>query len=316
MLLNGEEMDVNVEEELDPYLDVLTGKKYRRDELMANSPFREESNPSFSVNLETGIYNDFGGHGYYKSGGLVKLLSFLSDTPEIEIELYLESKYGQILNDTDDLTLNIDLSPNQSEGTVYTKEELEHLAYRSPYLGKRGISEKVQKVFNVGYDRNSKAVAFPWHNVDGEIVNVKFRSIRRKQFWYLPNGDAIKKHVYGLAQVEKQGIETAVITESEIDALYLWTNKIPAIALGSANMSSIQEDLINNSGLKEIVLGLDNDDKGKETATYVKNKLIKNNKVSRLEFPDNAKDINDIVAGRLKDLYVGRKQVNINFLKV
>lgn len=316
MLVKGQKLDVNIEEEIEPYMDTLDRVSIRGEELMANSPFRDESNPSFGLNLETGIYNDFGGDGYYKQGNIIKLISYLSDTPIEEVEDYLIAKYGRILSDMDALTLEVDLAPKEHVERTYSPAELAHLAYRSPYLEQRGISEQVQRVFKVGYDRERKAVAMLWQNVKGEIVNVKFRHVRRKSFWYMPDGDAIKNHVYGLNQIVKQGIETAVIVESEIDALYLWSNKIPAIALGRAGMSRKQQELIERSSLKEIVLGLDNDEAGKNAEDRIAKNLNMTKLLTKLEIPENYKDVNEVKGNHLQRLYQSRENVTLNFLNI
>lgn len=315
MIIREQEVEVNVLEELEPYLDGLRGLKHRGDEIQACSPFRDESNPSFGVNLDTGMFNDFGGDGYYKNGNLVKLLAFLSDTDELAIEDYLLTKYGRYLADISEFNLTIDLNPKEVVKRI-DKEELDKYMYRHKYLSSRGISEKVQRAFQVGYDRDSKAVAFVWHNYKGEPLNIKFRSVNRKSFWYLPDGDRIRNNLYGLHMATKYKAKSVVITESEIDTLYLWSNKIPSIALGSANISYNQKKILRHSAIEEIVLALDNDSAGRLASKKVRDAMLKHKKISKFPIPEKSKDVNEISQSQLLPLFRQREQVYPSFLSL
>lgn len=294
MRVRGREIAVDVEEELEPYLDQLNGHRIRGNKLQACSPFRDERHPSFAVNLETGTYIDSGGiDESLAKGGLVKLLAFLSRSDYEEIEDYLLTKYDTLYKDVDSLTLNVQLETPET-ARIYTVEDLKPWAYRNPYLSNRGITEQVQRAFRIGYDRGHKAITMPWTDKAGNVINIKRRSIEKKVFWYEPDGQPIKQHIYGLQFITRKRSTTAVIVESETDCLYLWSNGIPALALGSANLSRYQEALLINSPLERVILGLDNDGPGQRATEDIVDRLLGKLQVYGTAIPDGFKDMNDL----------------------
>lgn len=300
MLIREYEIHVDIEEELEPYLDEFPQCRVRGNKLQSCSPFRPESHPSFAVNLDNGTFIDSGStdEHYYK-GNFVKLLSYLQGVTYEEVEDYLLEKYHLIKADTDALKLSVQLT---KEVTQYKEPDLERYAYRHEYLGSRGISERVQKAFQIGYDKKGKAVTLVWHDKDGKPINMKFRSVTDKRFWYMSGGKPIKQNVYGLHFVRRMKAKTVVVVESEIDALYLWTNKQPAIALGSASMSKEQERLILTSGIETLLLAFDNDTAGMRATNDVVRRLLGKLSLKKVNIPTGLKDVNDIPVGALIDI--------------
>jgi 5S rRNA maturation endonuclease (ribonuclease M5) len=259
------------------------------------------NSPSFSINLETGLWIDFGAglEEYYKKGDLTLLLSYLrSETPS-EVEDYLLDKYGIDLGDVEKLSLGLSLTVEEVKPFVMTLDEYKAYAFRHPYLAGRGITEKVQKSFKVGYDNKRKAIALPWMDIHGNIINVKFRSVTSKMFFYLPDGQQLRNHIYGMHWIYKLGCETVYVVESEIDCLYLWSQGKPAIALGGSNMSPAQRQLILRSPMKTLVIATDNDEAGKK----IKDKLITNLvgiiDLKQITFPIGVNDVNDMAPDQL-----------------
>src|SRR5690606_7564169 len=64
---------------------------------------------------------------------------------------------------------------------------------QSPYLTKRGISEKAQLEAGVGKSRHYGFVAIPWYDVNGELANVKYRATKGKAFFYERGGRPIRE---------------------------------------------------------------------------------------------------------------------------
>ncbi|MDE1381247.1 toprim domain-containing protein, partial [Bacillus licheniformis] len=185
---------------------------------------------------------------------------------------------------------------------------------RSPYLGKRGISEKVQRAFKIGFDKKSNAVSFPWMDIHGQIVNIKFRSTKSKQFYYHPTGQPLRDHIYGLHFIYKLGYETVYLVESEVDALYLWSHGLPAIALGGSKISEKRKQLLLRSPIKKLVLATDNDAVGQEIREKVKRLLVGYKEVYEVILPDDVKDVNDIPSEQLKEVCDNAKPSEITLL--
>lgn len=303
------ELPVDVLEELNYY--DWHRARVKPEEMVACSPFRDEGSPSFSINLETGLWIDFGSHDNYSKGNLINLLSFLRNETPSEVEDYLLEKYGIDLSDTDKLELNIDFNIDTKVDTVISMEEYNQYAFRSPYLAGRGISEKVQRAFKVGFDKKNNAVSFAWHDIEGNIINVKFRSINSKVFFYHPDGQQLRNHIYGMYFIYKMKPETIYLVESEVDCLYLWSHGYPAIALGGSKISERRRQLLLRCPAKRIVLCTDNDSEGRGIREKVTGMLMGYKELHGITFPDFAKDVNDLSPEQLKDVVDNDTPVNL-----
>lgn len=303
------ELPVDVLEELNFYN--WNRARVKTDEMVACSPFRDDGSPSFSINLTTGLWIDFGSADYNSKGNLITLLSFFRNETHYEVENYLLEKYGIDLSDTDKLELNVDFSIDTEISTIISIDDYKKYAFRSPYLAGRGITEKVQRAFKIGFDKQANAVAFAWLDYMGNIINVKFRSTKTKQFFYYPEGQPIKDHIYGMNFIYKMGIEKAYIVESEIDALYLWSYGFPAIALGNSKFNDERKKLLLRSPIKTLVLATDNDVVGKEVREKIIKAVYGYKELEDLVLPDNAKDVNDLKPEQLIEVANNTKPHNI-----
>lgn len=292
-------VDVDIARELSKY--DWKGQRWTGEKFLACSPFRSERHPSFAVRLDNGIWIDSGTDDEtWKKGNLVKLLSWLRNETYEETEEYLLTEYCPMLQaDTDKLQLTFRLSLEGQVGPqTLDKKVLTPLLYRHPYLSeRRGIGARVQNAFNVGYDKRKRAITLPWFNRAGELVNVKFRSVQDKRFWYYAGGQPIKHHLYGLhmlARVDRARGRRVYITESEIDALTLWEHGIAAIAMGGANLTGRQRELILQSRIEELVIATDNDKAGARIADSINQQLNGYLLLKEVRLPVGVKDINDI----------------------
>ncbi|MGG4390500.1 toprim domain-containing protein [Priestia megaterium] len=296
VIIKEQEIDVNIEEELEPYLeDNFNRHQTRGHKLQACSPFRDEKTPSFAVNLENGTWIDSGAtEDRWRKGNFIQLLSFLMGVTYEESEQFLWEKYKTIYSDVDNLELEINWGFEEKPKRIVSKEELQEYMYRNPYLTNRGIAEKVQRAFKIGYDQKGKGIVIPWMDKQGQIVNLKFRSVTDKRFWYLSDGQPIKQHIYGLHFIFKMNVKTVFVVESETDCLYLWSHGIPAIALGSASLSKAQEKLLINSPIESLVLAFDADKAGYRCKMDCIKRLQGVMELWEMPMPRGCKDVNDI----------------------
>lgn len=314
MKLRGIDLEIDYLEELQEF-DIWDRQRVRENKFQACSPFRGEKHPSFAVNIENGLWIDSGASNEeWRKGNFVTLLSWLrQETAEETIE-YLVEKYAPFNVDVDTLELDLDLSLTNTPPKIFERKEVAYLFKTADYLKGRGVSEKVQEVLQTGRDDKHKAVAFTWHDKDGNIVNIKFRSEKEKYFWYA-DGQPIKYHVYGLFLIRKLKKEIAYIVESEIDALYLWSNGFPAIALGRAGMSEMQKELILSSGIKTLVIATDNDKAGRRAGLEIIRELNGYMEIHTINFPDNVKDVNDMKPDVLKPLCKNHRPIHFKVVK-
>ncbi len=273
--IRNHEVDVDIESELAEY-DWGYNAKWTHDKLIAASPFRDDSTPSFFVNLDGEYAGTFGDSGAYddkyKSGNFTKLLAYLRAESHEETERYLLDSYGILYEDAEDIRLP-EIRLIQRSPTVEIPSETVTEAI-SPYLTRRGISTDVQRMYRVGYNEAHKGfTAIPWYTTDGRLANVKYRSTSDKRFFYEKGATPIRTLVYGLDVVNARREDTAVICEGEIDVMTWRTAGIAAIGIGGSSISDEQIDAIKRSSIKRLGLGGDNDAAGQSLNEQVRREL-------------------------------------------
>lgn len=273
-----------------------TRPRWSNDKLIAASPFRYDKTPSFFVSLEgdyVGCWSDSGAYdAEWSSGNFVKLLSFLRNETYEETEEYLLSTYGVDIN-PDDITLNIPKLAIGGNRKPLDESILAQYRYRHPYLEKRAIPEKIQRLYNVGYDRDRQAVVLPWYNAKGQLANVKYRKTRGKAFWYEKGGRPIRELVYGLHIVHQRNIKRAVLAEAEVDAMTWASEGIFGLAAGGANFTDYQAELLKRSPIEELIVAGDNDKAGRRFNDQVVAKLSGHMALKAVTEYPNVKDANE-----------------------
>lgn len=295
--VRGRSVAVDIERELDAF--EWNQKSIRGGKLLACSPFRKdgkERHPSFAVRLDNGVWIDSGaGEGEWRQGSFIRLLAALRQETESETEEYLLTMYDANYADVESLELSLNLRMDETYKEIQLPSPLlVPYRFRHSYLEKRGIDEKTQRLFQIGYDRESKAITIPWHNRAGALINVKFRSVKEKKFWYLQGGDKISNHLYGLDLIISRQITRAYITEAEIDCMYLWANGLPAVAIGGSSLSRSQRESLLRSGIRELVIATDNDPAGAKAGERIAADLSGWIDLYKLVIPHGYKDVNEL----------------------
>jgi DNA primase len=271
-------MEIDIQTELENFN--WTRPRWTSDKLIACSPFRHDGNPSFFVSLTgeyAGCFSDSGAYdSEWSSGNLAKLLAFLRNETYEEAEEYLVYKYGKT-NGCDKLTLVLPklALPQQKMYLPDMFMSRYTTSNQSDYLTRRGITERVQRFMTTGYDSESRTVVIPWHDTNGKLANVKYRKTRGKVFYYEKGAVPIRNLIYGLNNVYRMRATTAVVTEAEIDAMSVMSSgaKLLGIALGGANFTDYQRDLIVRSPIKRLIVLSDNDKAGGKLRDQVVEKL-------------------------------------------
>nr|WP_154895209.1 toprim domain-containing protein [Paenibacillus xylanexedens] len=163
-----------------------------------------------------------------------------------------------------------------------------------PYLTGRGIDPEVQRAFTCGFDNEKNAVVMPWHAPDGTIINAKWRATWSKIFFYAKGGAPVRNMIYGIHLVYSRLIERVTLTESETDALYLWSCGIPAIAVGGSTFTDAQAEMLRMSPVTALVIGTDNDAAGEKLREEVASKMRGYCELYDVRWPDGAKDANEV----------------------
>lgn len=301
--VNNYLIEVDYAEELELYMDRFERVRIRGEKLQACSPFRTEKNPSFAVNLDNGSWVDSGADTESeRKGSFVSLLAYFRGESYEDTAEYLIEKYAHILDDADSLKLKLNLKMEEDVVLLHQEKYEDVVGKPSNYLRNRKISDEVQKLFNCGIGRKGDSVAIPWHDKFGRIINIKYRSVKGKEFWFSKGGQPIKNHVYGIWLVRLKNIKEVWAVESEIDAMYLWSLGIPAIAFGGASMNQIQKSLILNSGIESLVVATDNDVVGQRFGEVLAKELSGYITIKKACIPLGKKDVNDLSESEIKSL--------------
>lgn len=269
--INGKYIDVDIVEELSAF--DWTRPKWSEDKLIAASPFRYDSTPSFFVSLENGVWADSGAYDEdYASGNFTKLLAFLRDESYEETAEYLTDIYA-----FEEFT-TIELAPINLALTSNVKPPLPDFNVtpnaNSAYLAKRGISVAAQEAYGTGYNAAiPKHTALPWRLSNGSIANVKYRSTKGKSFIYAKGGRKLRELLFGINVAYAEESNVMAVCEAEIDALSWYTHGIVGVAVGGVTFTEAQADLILKSGVKTVILGGDNDKAGRKFNNVIRRRL-------------------------------------------
>lgn len=267
---------VDVEAELQQF--DWPGANWSQDKLIARSPFREDQSPSFFVNLTgdyKGVWGDSGAtDDRYAKGGWLRLIAHLRG---ISVDEVVDEYRGLLTQRTTTTELPKFKIGLRSRAPV-PKPALEAPATAPAnaccdYLQDRGISTKVSGALRVSYDPARKAIVIPWFSASGDLVAMKYRSVRDKRFWYSPGGRPISELIYGIDRVHKRRFKTVFVTEAEIDAMSIMTAGFPAIATGGAAIGRAKIDVLRGSPVERYVLVPDADGAGDRWAAELEREL-------------------------------------------
>lgn len=310
MLIKGLDLDINISDELEDF--TFDRMRIRGEKLQCCSPFRTENSPSFAINLESGLWVDSGANDdKLRKGNLITFLAYMRGVSFEEVEQYLIEKYYNMLSDIDDIQLEINLDLNVKENKYIPVERMLKFKSFSNYLTNRGISTEIQDLFNTGVDKCSRAVSFVWNDISGNIINIKYRLVDKKTFYYEKEGRPIRNYLYGLYQCKQKKAKRIWICESEIDALTLWSNGQCAVALGGSALSENQKKLILTSGAVELVVATDNDGVGIMLRDILIEEFMGAMDIYKPKFPIGIKDINELTVEQLDTVILNVEKVEM-----
>ena len=198
--------------------------------------------------------------------------------------------------------------------TYVSEEELDKYRYTHPYMYKRGLTDEIIEIFDIGYDKATDCITFPIRDISGKCLFVARRSVKTKFFNY-PEG--VEKPLYGLYELDviskivikspstrkfhKVGYPPEIIvTESMFDALSFWTIGKYAVALNGLG-NELQFKQLRELPCRKIVLATDNDEAGMKARKRIRQN-VKNKIVTEYIFPKGRKDANECTKEELMNL--------------
>lgn len=182
-------------------------------------------------------------------------------------------------------------------------EELDKYRYFHPYMYKRGLTDEIIELFDIGYDKDTDCITFPVRDVNGNTLFIARRSVKSKFFNY-PNG--VEKPLYGLYellkfQYNKGGIQEVIVCESMLDALSFWTVDKYAVALNGVE-SELQIKQLKELPCRKIILATDSDEKGMLARRRIRKKIGNRKLITEYIFPKGRKDANECTKEELLSL--------------
>lgn len=193
-----------------------------------------------------------------------------------------------------------------------SEEELESYRVYHDYMYKRGLTDELIEIFDVGYDPKFKletkdkksylvpSLTFPVRDKTGGTLFVARRSVQGKMFHY-PHD--VQKPLYGLYELYKYWdvgvdknnnllvLDELYIVESILNCITCWKYRVPAIALlGTGTPQQLKE--IERIPVRKHVLAYDPDEAGDKGVSRFLRTVHKTN----IEIMDIAEgfDVNDL----------------------
>ena len=259
-------------------------------------PFHDEKTPSFTVPAENDFYKCF---GCGKSGDVINLVMELNKLNYQQAVKKIADKY------------NIEIEPigKQYEKPIERLEKVEKSIIE--WFEQRGISNNTLLRFGITEsiewmpkaEKETKAICFNYFQNE-ELVNIKFRG-RGKDF-KLNKGS--KLIFYNIDSIKDE--KTAYIVEGEIDCLSMHESGIynvvsvpnGANVRGNTNLEYLDNCISYFEPLEKIIIAVDQDEAGERLKQELVRRLGKD-KCTFLKYPDDCKDINDVL------LKYGREKV-------
>ena len=181
-----------------------------------------------------------------------------------------------------------------------TEEELDKYRYTHPYILKRGVSEKIVELFDIGWDAKTDCITFPNLDKYGNCLFVAKRSVKQKFFQYPKD---VQKELYGIYQLyQLHPFPSEVyVCESMIDCLYLWTFDIPACAMNGLG-NEIQFKQLRELPCRVLILATDSDKAGLRARERIRMNMQNTKIIKEVVLPKGRKDINECTPNEIQNL--------------
>ena len=298
-----------------------------QDNIMVSCPYHkggQERRPSAGIRKVDGVFNCFTCH---ETHSLQEMISFcfghtddmigafgwnwllknfltvsVEERKDVEIDMErrnISTKVNRVGNKGTSKSAVLDADGDNST-TVYVSDvELDGYRYFHPYMYKRGLTDEVIEIFDIGYDKDTRCITFPVRDKQGRTLFVARRSVDIKYFNYPQSSQKPLYGLYELYQQEKFPSDV-IICESMLDALSFWTVGKYAVALNGTG-SALQFKQLRDLPCRKLILCTDMDSAGlKARGTIRKN--VKNKLITEYILPNGRKDANECDKEELLDL--------------
>lgn len=285
VLLNAELSDILNELQRQLHMnDIPLLKKIKDvgDDIMITCPYHgngQERRPSAGIRKEDGVFNCF---ACGETHSLQEVISYCfgnyDDIVGKEGWKWLLKNFAITqVEQRNDIFIDCDRKVAKIEkqkrlNAFVSDDILDKYRYTHPYMYKRGLTDEIIELFDIGVDIKSNCITFPIRDIKGNCLGVARRSTHGKYFNY-PNG--FEKPLYGLYELslQKPYPKEVIVCESMLDALSFWTVDKYAVALNGLG-SEMQFEQLRDLPCRTIILCTDMDEAGLKAREKLKKAII------------------------------------------
>jgi DNA primase len=313
------------------------GLKQRGQRMTGLSPFREETHPSFSVDLATSRWNDFGGRPDNVPGNVIGFVQAMERCSFRDALVFLHRHFIETaLSASDQSPASANENhespsgnkPERSPENVPFGRELKGRTSIPP-LFKRGLTEDTIKRWDVVYctaGMMKGRIAFPIRNVKGEVMAYAGRAVKEAderengKYRFPPNFNKSTElfgidRIANVAEAKKAAKDFGLIlVEGFTDAMKLEQEGFPnVVALMGTDFHDAQKSLLLDSKLnptRRVTLFLDNDEAGNSAKRKIAQSLILDAFVRYVDWtraPEGKTEPEHFVCDELRVLIAHRK---------
>lgn len=267
------------------------------------NPKHDDHNPSMSYNADNYTVHCFSKCG--SSFDIFDLIGFkynLSDFNE-KIKKALEL-YPDIAALSVDSRSAVNNKTKQSEKVCFRAylDACNRNVQQTDYFKRRGLSDGVIERFRLGFDPKKGCVIIPRSDYAYTLRNINENCNKKDRY----KKTGLNSHFFNVEALSTGNSEPVIICEGEIDALSFIECGFNAVALGSVdNYKLFIKEVKKIKPEKLLIISLDNDPTGAETAEKLANELkALSLKVVKIDLiPSVYKDANEFLLAEGKDKF-------------
>lgn len=213
-----------------------------------------DGSPSWSINLDKGVFHCFSCHW---SGTFATLVAYLGGDLEAGDTRPVDERIASVMSDLHEVRANLYLRPINDaipETSLDVFEEPPTWACKA-----RDVNPSVCADIGVRWNPRDNSWILPIRNSFHDLMGWQIKGQGSRLFRNFPTG--IKKGESLFAYDQSTGSEFTVVVESPLDAVRLLSFGIPAVATYGASVSTHQANLLSYFPL--VIAAFDNDEAGR-----------------------------------------------------
>lgn len=286
-------------------------------QLVGRCPLHHDNHPSFSVNIQNGLWICYAGCG---SGNTEQLVERVLGVSPKEAEIWVREHLSDGVVLTEEQMRDIVIDAYRSEAEP-PPPQITMPDWKSRYLNlpehtmpiwffARGFVWQTVDNWKIRWDEGNEQLVIPIY-CGGDLVGTVSRNSPGVMPKYINSPGLEKSQVlFGLPQDK---VDTIIIVEGPMDAMWLWGIGQASVALLGLTISPAQVSLLQQAGVGTIILAMDNDSAGEEAKYRHAKMLVKQGWLPSLilapEYPDGAKDVQDCSLWQVRDMIHNAKPI-------